>query len=111
MKTKAVGFNPNMPPYTINNRGNKAALNFKTVDMDTTHLDGTVLEYNAHNLYGLSEARATNMALEKLKGKRSFIISRSTFPGSGSHAGHWTGREGGREGGIVGEWKMEGERE
>ena len=88
-----VGFNPTNPPYAINNRDSKAALNTKTLDMDAQHMDGSVLEYDAHNIYGLSEAIATNKALENLTKKRGFVISRSTFPGSGTHTGHWTGEE------------------
>ena len=30
-------------------------------------------------------------ALEKVIGKRSLVISRSTYPGSGQHGGHWLG--------------------
>ena len=86
-----VGFNPTTPPYAINNFDRKAPLNTKTLDMDARHMNGTVLEYNAHNLYGLSEAIATDKALENLTKRRSFVISRSTFPGSGAHTGHWTG--------------------
>ena len=41
---------------------------------------------------GLSETIATSKALEKIIGKRSFVISRSTFPGSGGYGGHWTGK-------------------
>ena len=44
-----------------------------------------------HNTYGFSEAIATNAALKKIRQKRPFIISRSTFPGHGHYAGHWTG--------------------
>ena len=88
-----VGFNPTNPPYTINNFDSKAPLNTKTLDMDALHMNGTVLEYNAHNLYGLSEAIATSNALENIKKTRSFVLSRSTFPGSGTYAGHWTGME------------------
>ena len=40
---------------------------------------------------GLAEAIPTRDALESVRGKRSFMISRSTFPGYGSHGGHWTG--------------------
>ena len=40
---------------------------------------------------GLMESTATCNALEKLRGKRCFVLSRSTFPGSGAHTGHWTG--------------------
>lgn len=106
-----VGFNPLTPPYGINNQGNRIALNTKTLDMDAVH-HGGVLEYNAHNLFGkqllsvsqsidalplcihagLTEAIATSNALEAVTKKRSFVLSRSTFPGSGQYTGHWTGR-------------------
>ena len=46
-----VGFDPNNPPYQINNLGGKAPLNSKTTDMDCEH-SGGVLEYNAHNFFG-----------------------------------------------------------
>ncbi|XP_065189495.1 uncharacterized protein LOC135820114 [Sycon ciliatum] len=84
------GFDAVNPPYAIHNHGGDSPLNVKTLDMDCVH-DGGILEYNAHNLYGVTEAIATNNALQTLQGKRSLIISRSTFPGSGSHTGHWTG--------------------
>ncbi|KAM9003845.1 lysosomal alpha-glucosidase isoform X1 [Sarcophilus harrisii] len=47
--------------------------------------------YNLHNLYGLTEAIASHDALVKIRGKRPFVISRSTFAGHGHYAGHWTG--------------------
>ncbi|XP_074410899.1 lysosomal alpha-glucosidase isoform X1 [Zonotrichia albicollis] len=47
--------------------------------------------YNLHSLYGLSEAVASHSALLRVRGKRPFIISRSTFAGHGRYAGHWTG--------------------
>lgn len=48
---RGVGFDPNNPPYQINNMGGKAPLNSKTTDMDCQH-SGGVLEYNAHNFFG-----------------------------------------------------------
>lgn len=87
---KGKGFDPNNPPYKINNRLEKQPLNFKTTDMDVEHLDG-VIEYDAHNLYGHSETIQTRQALEELTGQRAFVLSRSTFPGTGHHGGHWTG--------------------
>ncbi|KAG8565047.1 hypothetical protein GDO81_012689 [Engystomops pustulosus] len=47
--------------------------------------------YNLHNLYGLSEAIASHHALIKIRGKRPFVISRSTFSSHGHYAGHWSG--------------------
>nr|XP_056710819.1 lysosomal alpha-glucosidase [Euleptes europaea] len=47
--------------------------------------------YNLHNLYGLMEAIASHDALVRVRGKRPFVISRSTFASHGRYAGHWTG--------------------
>ncbi|XP_023614656.1 LOW QUALITY PROTEIN: probable maltase-glucoamylase 2 [Myotis lucifugus] len=50
------------------------------------------LHYNVHSLYGYSMARATDSALNTVfQNKRNFILSRSTFAGSGKFAGHWLG--------------------
>uniref|UniRef100_A0A8D0GY36 Lysosomal alpha-glucosidase n=1 Tax=Sphenodon punctatus TaxID=8508 RepID=A0A8D0GY36_SPHPU len=47
--------------------------------------------YNLHSLYGLTEAIASHNALVRVRGKRPFVISRSTFASHGRYAGHWTG--------------------
>lgn len=47
--------------------------------------------YDVHNLYGWSETVATLPAARATENKRSIVISRSTFPTSGSYAGHWLG--------------------
>ena len=49
--TTSAGFDPNNPPYHINNKLNKAPLDQRTTSMDCVHKGG-VLEYNAHNLFG-----------------------------------------------------------
>lgn len=77
------------PPYRINN-ANGQLLGHKTIGTTAMHADGS-LEYNAHNLYGLSEAVATHTALEKITGKRPFILTRSSFVGTGAVSAHWTG--------------------
>ncbi len=106
-RKSTAGFDLTDPPYQINNQNSKQPLNIKTLDMNAMHYGG-VPEYNAHNLYGeciiyymlitlcqilgFTEAIATCSALETLRpGVRSFVLSRSTFPGSGAHTAHWTG--------------------
>ncbi|XP_078690863.1 lysosomal alpha-glucosidase-like isoform X4 [Branchiostoma floridae x Branchiostoma belcheri] len=47
--------------------------------------------YNLHSLYGLFHASSSRNALVSIRGKRPVVISRSTFPSSGRHGGHWLG--------------------
>ncbi|KAK3090595.1 hypothetical protein FSP39_012987 [Pinctada imbricata] len=49
------------------------------------------LAYDVHNLYGKFEAKASYEALKTIRGKRPFVISRSTYAGSGVYGGHWSG--------------------
>ncbi|KHN13348.1 Alpha-xylosidase [Glycine soja] len=78
------------PPYKINASGIKAPIGFKTIATSAYHYNG-VLEYDAHSLYGFSQSVATHKGLQGLQGKRPFILSRSTYVGSGKYAAHWTG--------------------
>lgn len=77
------------PPYVINNVN--GALGVHAVSPNATHHNG-LLEYDVHNLFGTQILNATYQALLNVfPGKRPFIIGRSTFAGSGVHAGHWGG--------------------
>ncbi|PHT34868.1 putative alpha-xylosidase 2 [Capsicum baccatum] len=78
------------PPYKINASGIQAPVGYKTIATSAVHYNG-VREYDAHSIYGFSQSIATHKALQGLKGKRPFILSRSTFVGSGHYAAHWTG--------------------
>ena len=79
----------NHPPYVINHVHGDLAVH--AVSPNATHADGTI-EYDIHSLYGHQSITATYDGLLKVfEGKRPFIIARSTFPGSGTMAGHWGG--------------------
>eukprot|EP00121_Abeoforma_whisleri_P011890 Awhi_evm1s10972 len=66
-------------------------LTYKTLDMTAEYANGAN-QYEMHNIYGLAITRMGVAALEDaMPSKRPFLLTRSTFPGSGSLAGHWTG--------------------
>ncbi|XP_014441943.1 probable maltase-glucoamylase 2 [Tupaia chinensis] len=78
----------NFPPFTP--RVLDRLLFSRTLCMDTEFQKG--FHYDIHSLYGYFMANATNSALESLfPNNRSFILSRSTFAGSGTVAAHWLG--------------------
>lgn len=72
------------PPYAVANEvnteaGGPGALHNKTIGVLAQHF-GNISDYNAHNLYGLAEAKATFAALQEILGedRRPFIITRYT---------------------------------
>uniref|UniRef100_A0A8C0U292 alpha-glucosidase n=1 Tax=Cyanistes caeruleus TaxID=156563 RepID=A0A8C0U292_CYACU len=78
----------NYPPYTP--RILDKLMYSKTICLDAVQKWGK--QYDVHNLYGYSMIMSSRKAIEKVfPGKRSFLISRSTFAGSGKHGGHWLG--------------------
>ncbi|XP_050393603.1 lysosomal alpha-glucosidase [Patella vulgata] len=78
------------PPYIPNVAGRY--LSYNTICVSAQQYIST--QYNLHTLYGLMETKASKQALESIRGKRSFVISRSSFPGQGHYGGHWTGDNG-----------------
>ncbi|XP_053073952.1 putative maltase-glucoamylase-like protein FLJ16351 isoform X1 [Acinonyx jubatus] len=78
----------NVPPFTP--RVLDGFLSARTLCMDAEFHQG--LHYDVHSLYGYSMAKATHFAMEGIPlNKSSFILSRSTFAGSGKFAAHWLG--------------------
>ncbi|KAJ6660960.1 hypothetical protein lerEdw1_016980 [Lerista edwardsae] len=78
----------NYPPFTP--KIVDGVMYSKTLCMDAVQKWGK--HYDVHSLYGYSMSIATYKALNTLfPGKRSFLLSRSTFPGSGKFTGHWLG--------------------
>lgn len=58
----------------------------------SARMSGGIVNYNAHNLYGFMESIATHKAVAAIRQERPFVLSRSTFIGSGKYTAHWTGR-------------------
>ncbi|WIA35044.1 hypothetical protein OEZ86_003535 [Tetradesmus obliquus] len=71
-------------------RAQPLELSHRTVPVTAKGLDGTS-QYDSHNLYGWAEAAATYDALAGITKKRPFLLTRSTWAGSGRWAAHWSG--------------------
>ncbi|CAG8596714.1 11824_t:CDS:10, partial [Scutellospora calospora] len=80
INTTVDSLNLNEPPYRIDNGAARLPLDSLTLSMDARHANGFV-EYDVHNLFGHMEAMTTWKVWNERfgKGKRPFIITRSTF--------------------------------
>lgn len=78
------------PPYAVNNARHSAALGTHTMSPAAQRIDGN-LEYNTHQLYGLSQVAATFAALQHITPGRPFVLTRSSFLGMCMWVGVCTG--------------------
>lgn len=89
----AFPFDPYRQPFTpgqnTERRGGHGNLNSATLPMASLH--HTSLHYNLHSLYGLAATKTTRTALNRVLKKRSVLLSRATYAGSGHFGGHWLG--------------------
>jgi alpha-glucosidase len=77
------------PPYNIGNHWGD--LSDKTIYVNVSNCDGTQ-HYDTHSLYGHMMALSTYEAmLARRPSVRPFVLTRSTFAGSGRKAAHWFG--------------------
>lgn len=79
------------PPYKINHFW--GPISAHTMAMSAQHYNN-VSAYDVHNLYGLTETIATVTAMQQARGKRPFVLSRSSFMSTGHHGAKWTGDNG-----------------
>lgn len=84
-------FLPFIPGYWYQGNLDKMALS-----LNATHPSNNLTEYDLHSLYGHKMCEASshflvwdNSTANALK--RPFVLTRSTFAGTGQYASHWTG--------------------
>jgi len=67
----------------------------KTLSMNARHYPDAQgnpqIEFNLHSMFGFYEAKATSQYFNNVRRERPFILTRSSFVGSGRYASHWLG--------------------
>nr|AZA15228.1 sucrase-isomaltase, intestinal [Anisakis pegreffii] len=84
--------NYDAPPYqtyAVYLYDHKDPLSSKTLCMLGRTSHGPL--YDTKSIYSLHETQATSYALSRLQRKRPHILTRSSFPSTSRHAGHWLG--------------------
>lgn len=77
--------------YNLGGRENPFPMEMRTICLNALHYNGLV-EYNVHNLNSFLEVTATYNFLQNRLGQLyPFILTRSTMPGIGKYAIHWSG--------------------
>ncbi|KAI9142768.1 glycosyl hydrolases family 31-domain-containing protein [Paraphysoderma sedebokerense] len=81
------------PSYKINNAGDRSPLDGHTIPIDLTHGNSNnISELDVHSVYGHMMSISTRNALLNYRPKsRPFVLTRSTYPGTGKYAAHWLG--------------------
>lgn len=67
-------------------------LDHLTLSLNATHPSNNFKQFDTHNLMGHLQCRATFESMAKMtdfKDTRKFVLSSSTFAGSGKYAGHY----------------------
>lgn len=82
------------PRYQVANSNAALPLGTNTVGLSATGWGAEgpgAHHFDTHSLYGFTEAVATHTALREVTKARPFVLTRSSFPGTGRYAAHWTG--------------------